>query len=103
RKRAGPPLLRHAVAASRARPSGGRGRRRHARRAARTLPRLRWPRPHAPARAGDLRRIHPPEASVIHPGRRALLRALGLGAAALPWIPLLPTHAETSTPARRLV
>jgi hypothetical protein len=40
------------------------------------------------------------------PGRRALLRALGLGAAALPWVPLLPSHrshAETSTPPRRLV
>lgn len=40
-------------------------------------------------------------------GRRALLRALGLGAAALPWVPLLPSRlgsgAEASAPPRRLV
>lgn len=44
---------------------------------------------------------------MIRPGRRALLRALGLGAAALPWVPLLPSRpgsgAEASAPPRRLV
>lgn len=44
---------------------------------------------------------------IVRPGRRALLRALGLGAAALPWVPLLPSvlgsGAEASTPPRRLV
>jgi Protein of unknown function (DUF1552) len=36
-------------------------------------------------------------------GRRAFLRVLGLGAAAAPWVPLLPSHAETATPPRRMV
>lgn len=35
--------------------------------------------------------------------RRALLRALGLGAAALPWVPLLPSHADEGTLPRRVI
>jgi hypothetical protein len=43
----------------------------------------------------------------LRSGRRALLRTLGLGAAVLPWVPLLPSRiragAETSAPPRRFV
>lgn len=35
--------------------------------------------------------------------RRAFVRSLGLGAAALPWLPLLPSHAADAAPPRRVV
>ncbi|MCX4242300.1 DUF1552 domain-containing protein [Paraliomyxa miuraensis] len=38
-----------------------------------------------------------------HVRRRAFLRALGLGAAAAPWVPLLPSHAEDSPVPRRVI